>query len=85
MLKCMKGKLDVGDPVSWWRDALDQLSAVTVPLRPEHVIRLYNLPAIHSDPFDRILIAQAMAEDLALVTTDQVMRRYEGAGIRVIC
>lgn len=85
LLKCMKGRLDVGDPRAWWADALDQLSATALPLRADHVGQLYQLPAIHADPFDRILIAQAKAEGLTLITTDQVMRKYANAGFRVIC
>jgi PIN domain nuclease of toxin-antitoxin system len=34
LLKCMKGLLDVGDPREWWRDALEELAAVPLPLRP---------------------------------------------------
>lgn len=85
MLKCIKGKLHVGDPGSWWRGALDQLSAVALPLKPEHVSQLHHLPALHPDPFDRILIAQAGTEGLAFVTTDRVIRGYATGRFRVIC
>jgi PIN domain nuclease of toxin-antitoxin system len=37
MLKSMKGTLVVGDPRTWWRDAIDQLAATSLNLRPEHV------------------------------------------------
>jgi len=70
VLKTMKGNLDAGDPRGWWHDALDQLAASSLPLRPEHVAGACALPPVHKDPFDRILIAQAMAEELELVTTD---------------
>ncbi len=85
LIKAMKGNLDVGDPRAWWRDALDQLAATPLPLRPGHVAELYTLPALHKDPFDRILIAQAIAEGLALVTIDNEMPRYASARLRVIC
>ena len=58
LIKNMKGNLNVGDPRTWWHDALDQLAARPLALRPEHVAELYSLPALHKDPFDRILIAQ---------------------------
>ncbi len=35
-----------------------------------------DLPTIHRDPFDRMLIAQALSLDLTLVTADKIMRRY---------
>jgi PIN domain nuclease of toxin-antitoxin system len=82
VLKSMKGKLDVGEPRIWWADALRQLAATPLPLRPGHVDRLGELAAIHSDPFDRILVAQALVEGLDLVSSDGVLGGY--AGLRVI-
>jgi PIN domain nuclease of toxin-antitoxin system len=84
LIKSMKGNLNVGDPRTWWRDALDQLAATPLALRPEHVAELYTLPPLHKDPFDRILIAQAMAEELTLVTTDGEMPRYASARLQVV-
>ncbi|MDP3896310.1 MAG: type II toxin-antitoxin system VapC family toxin [Mesorhizobium sp.] len=48
-----------------------------------HAIAFADLPAMHKDPFDRMLLTQAMCEKLPLVTTDDVLRRYEGPIIRV--
>lgn len=84
LLKSMKGTLDVGDPRIWWQDALQQLAATPLPLRPEHIAGVYCLPMHHKDPFDRVLVAQAIAEDLELVTTDSVVSGYEPDGLRVI-
>jgi PIN domain nuclease of toxin-antitoxin system len=84
MLKSMKGTLDVGDPRSWWFDALDQLAATPLVLRPQHIAGVYALPPIHKDPFDRMLIAQATAEGLALVTTDGEVARYASKSLRVV-
>lgn len=42
----------------------------------DHVFQLGKLPLYHKDPFDRILIAQAMVENLTLVTSDQKIWRY---------
>jgi len=49
MLKSMKGTLDVGDPRAWWFDALDQLAATPLLLRPQHIAGVYALPPIHKD------------------------------------
>jgi len=84
LLKTMKGTLDVGDPRSWWTDALDQLAATPLPLRPEHVTAVYQLPPIHKDPFDRMLIAQAIAEGLEFVTTDREITKYASERFRVL-
>lgn len=84
LLKSMKGNLDVGDPREWWKDSLDQLAARPLTLQPAHVTAVYGLPSIHRDPFDRMLIAQAIAEDLSLVTVDRELRRYSAAGLRFV-
>jgi PIN domain nuclease of toxin-antitoxin system len=84
LLKSMKGNLDVGDPRMWWRDALDELAARALPLKPEHVAGVYLLPGIHKDPIDRMLIAQAIAGEMQLVTTDEAVREYASAGLRVL-
>ena len=84
MLKSMKGTLDVGDPRAWWFDALDQLVATPLLLRPQHIAGVYALPPIHKDPFDRMLIAQAAAEGLALVTMDGEIARYASKTLRVV-
>jgi PIN domain nuclease of toxin-antitoxin system len=42
----------------------------------QHALMVQTLPAIHKDPFDRILVAQAMVEGLTLVTTDQFIAQY---------
>lgn len=83
-LKGMKGMIDVGDPRTWWIDALEQLAASPLVLRAEHVTGVHSLPPIHKDPFDRILIAQAIAEDLKFVTTDGEIPRYASARFPVV-
>ena len=84
MLKSQNGTLQVGDPRAWWPDALEELAAAALVLRPRHVAGIYALPPIHKDPFDRILIAQAASEGLALVTADNEIRHYASEDLRVI-
>jgi PIN domain nuclease of toxin-antitoxin system len=84
VVKSMKGTLDVGDPRFWWQEALEQLAATVLPLRPDHITAVYGLAPIHKDPFDRMLIAQATVEGLALVTSDGEIARYAVKGLRVV-
>lgn len=84
MIKSMKGKLDVGDPRAWWREALEQLAASPLVLRPQHIAAVHSLLPIHKDPFDRILIAQSTVEGLALVSSDQEIVRYASKRLRVV-
>jgi PIN domain nuclease of toxin-antitoxin system len=84
MVKSVKGTLDVGDPRIWWQEALEQLAATPLILRPHHVAAMFALPPIHKDPFDRMLIAQATVEGLALVSADAEIRRYASKGLRIV-
>ncbi len=84
ILKSAKGKLDLGDPRVWWDIVLDDLAATALPLRHAHITGILGLPAIHQDPFDRALIAQATVEDLALVTMDTEIPLYASERLRVI-
>jgi len=84
LIKSMKGKLAVGDPRIWWTLGLKQLVASPLDIRSDHVERVFDLPPIHHDPFDRMLIAQAIAEGLTLVTTDAEIARYASPSLQVI-
>jgi PIN domain nuclease of toxin-antitoxin system len=48
-----------------------------LPIQPAHAIVAGSLPRHHADPFDRMLIAQAIVENLTLVTSDSLMARYD--------
>ena len=56
---------------------------VELPLRGEHTVAIDILPPIHKDPFDRILVAQAMVEGITLLTVDPVVAQYPGPVKRV--
>jgi PIN domain nuclease of toxin-antitoxin system len=47
-----------------------------LPLMIAHASALRGLPAVHKDPFDRLLVAQALAEGLTLITRDPVLKQY---------
>ena len=49
----------------------------TLPVSLDHILRIESLPSHHSDPFDRMLIAQSLEEKLPLVSSDKVFTRYE--------
>jgi PIN domain nuclease of toxin-antitoxin system len=56
---------------------------IELPVISEHVFAVESLPSLHKDPFDRILIAQAIAEGAILVTADPVVAQYPAAVRRV--
>ena len=76
IIKARKGQLAINDPVAWWHKASKALGAEVLSIRANHVSALQTLPGHHRDPFDRILIAQAIADDLTLVTNDETIQRY---------
>jgi PIN domain nuclease of toxin-antitoxin system len=47
-----------------------------LPVRPEHIVALEGLPPLHKDPLDRLLVAQALAEPLRLLTADAALIGY---------
>ena len=47
-----------------------------VPIAPQHLFRVGTLPWVHRDPFDRLLVAQAIEEDLGLMTADATLQGY---------
>jgi PIN domain nuclease of toxin-antitoxin system len=49
-----------------------------LPITSEHAVAVDGLPAIHKDPFDRILVAQAIVEGILLLTMDDLVARYPG-------
>jgi PIN domain nuclease of toxin-antitoxin system len=49
-----------------------------LPVSGEHAARVCELPWLHRDPFDRMLLAQSLSEPLTLLTDDEVLRQYGG-------
>ncbi len=66
--------IDVGP----WRESLFDAGFQELPILSRHVFSLTGLPMLHKDPFDRLLLAQAIAENMLLLTTDSVLASYPG-------
>ena len=78
-VKAAIGKLEWHDwPLT---QASDKLVATDLPFLPEHAERMRHLPLYHRDPFDRMIIAQALVEDLTVMTTD---RHFAAYGVRLV-
>ena len=52
-------------------------------IRPEHALAVESLAPLHNDPFDRMLVAQALAEPLTLITRDALVAGYSDAIMKV--
>ena len=62
--------------------ALGDIAAASLPITLEHVARIQTLPFHHRDPFDRMMIAQALEEGLTIVTRDRHFQAYDVAVLR---
>lgn len=54
-----------------------------LPIEPEHAAAVEDLPMHHADPFDRLIVAQALTEPMRLLTHDRVMPRYSDTIIQI--
>jgi PIN domain nuclease of toxin-antitoxin system len=73
-IKRAAGRLEAPDDLL---DALKTNDFVTLSITPAHALAAGGLPPHHSDPFDRMLIAQARADNLTLVTVDRRFPQYD--------
>ena len=73
-IKTSLGRLAVPMAVE---DILDEAGFVLLPVTFAHAAEVAKLPHHHRDPFDRMLVAQARTERLALVSPDRVFRKYD--------
>ena len=81
VLKAGKPGALVADPLPWWEKYVSRTHIPTLSIRTAHVRALAGLPYLHKDPFDRILIAQSLADGLTLVSKDGALERY---GVKVV-
>jgi PIN domain nuclease of toxin-antitoxin system len=66
----------VKDPVGWWHEYVVERQTTVIPIRGSHVLYLDQLPWHHKDPYDRILMAQSVVENVPLVTADAGIWKY---------
>lgn len=75
--KVRLGKLPTGEELASDLDRyLTQLGFEELPVSIDHAVRAGGLPGEHRDPFDRMLIAQAQAEDLKIISNDRIFDAY---------
>jgi PIN domain nuclease of toxin-antitoxin system len=81
VLKTGKKDALLQDPLPWWEKYVVGSRILTLAIRTSHVLALGRLPELHKDPFDRILVAQAIVERMPLVTKDSRLQQY---GVAVV-
>jgi PIN domain nuclease of toxin-antitoxin system len=75
-IKAAKGKLNLSLEIV--REAIADLDLRLLPYAADHAFGLFELPRHHDDPFDRQLIAQAITEDIPIVSPDRQFGLYKG-------
>jgi PIN domain nuclease of toxin-antitoxin system len=78
-VKASLGKL--GFSAATVHQAIADMDLRVLPFSAEHAFKMFELPMHHRDPFDRQLIAQALCEDIAIVTPDQKFELYQGTKV----
>ena len=77
-LKWARGKLPLPEPpVRYIPDRMAALAIRPLPITHTHSLAVSELPMHHTDPFDRLLIAQAQIEDMTILTADRAFNRYD--------
>lgn len=77
-IKTARGRLSLPEKPNYYvanRMKLHHFSAL--PIEISHALHVYDLPDIHQDPFDRLLIAQSQMEKLPILTTDPEIAKYD--------
>ena len=81
-IKSALGKIELPEPVATYVPTrMARQGIAPLPITHAHALRVSTLPAHHRDPFDRLLVAQALVERLPIITADPVFERY---GVEVI-
>ena len=83
-IKQRLGKLSLGSDVrTWTRRVTTELVLEHLPVTTQHAAAVEHLPDVHRDPFDRLLVAQAVAEGAVLLTADARLAAY-GDAVRLV-
>lgn len=78
-IKASLGKLALS--ADTMRQAVQELNVHILSYTAEHAYSLFTLPRLHGDPFDRQIIAQALAENMPVITPDEKFAMYKGLRI----
>lgn len=77
-IKSGLGRADFQVDARLLRRGLTENGYDELPVLGQHAVQVMALPAIHRDPFDRVLVAQAQVEGVTLLTVDELVARYPG-------
>ncbi len=75
-IKLKIGKLFLEIPLIDYVEEIQKRSIILLPINLDHIVHTNELKLIHNDPFDRLIIAQSIIEDIQLISRDSVFDKY---------
>ncbi len=76
-IKSSIGKLEIKNSMEEIAGICLKYKIELLDINPQHLDQIANLPQIHGDPFDRLIISQAITENLTIVTSDSIIPKYD--------
>ena len=76
-IKQSLGKLNISNSIQDITDKCKEADILILPLEPKHLDHIKELPDIHKDPFDRLIVSQAATEGMTLITKDSIIPQYD--------
>ena len=76
-IKIGLGKLKFDGGVDNFFKTISDNGFFLLPIKEEHIKQVEKLPFLHRDPFDRLLVASVLSEDMSLITADENIHRYD--------
>lgn len=75
-IKINIGKLKIGEPLEDFIERIEHSDIEIIPITKSHLLTLETLPIHHRDPFDRLIICQAIVENLGVISKDEAFDNY---------
>ncbi len=75
-IKSSIGKLEIKNSMKEIAEICQEDQIELLAINPLHLDQIENLPQIHGDPFDRLIISQALTENLTIITRDSIIPKY---------
>lgn len=75
-IKISIGKLKLSQSLENIIISLQEQDVLLLPIQPAHILKLLDLPFEHNDPFDRLMIAQCLQENIAFISNEALFLRY---------
>ena len=80
-IKISKGNFDLIGGLTEFYKIIDYNALEILPVKKEYLLHLTDMPFIHKDPFDRLIAATSIVEEMTVITADENIHKYDAAWI----